>query len=329
MSDRIFTIVLIGAGHLGSRHLQGLVNINVPVLIDVVDPSDESLESARKRFHEMPANPDIHGVRFLNRIENIQNNVDLAIIATNADVRASVVRSLLSGRQVDHLLLEKVLFQKETDYKEMGDLFCAKNVKAYVNCPRRIYPLYQDVRSRLAGKGPITFVLEGPHWNLGSNAIHLLDLFAFLTGEPDISIREAFLDKEILESKRQGFVEFTGTLTGESKNDNRFSISSLKNSDIPETLTIQTDVMKISINETVKSVFYAFKERNWEPEEMTFEIPYQSQLTGTIAREILLSGTCGLTPYEESARLHLPLLSVLITHLRNVTGKQFPSCPIT
>ena len=50
----MYQIGVIGAGQLGGRHLQGLARLSLPCEIDVVDPSPVSLDSARKRFSEIP-----------------------------------------------------------------------------------------------------------------------------------------------------------------------------------------------------------------------------------------------------------------------------------
>jgi predicted dehydrogenase len=47
------SIVIIGAGQLGSRHLQALRLIDEPIRIQVVDPSHESLKVAEERFNQV------------------------------------------------------------------------------------------------------------------------------------------------------------------------------------------------------------------------------------------------------------------------------------
>lgn len=84
------TIALIGAGQLGSRHLQALANIDIPVILQVVDPSMDSLNVARERYLEVPNNDNINSIDFLTDIDALNANLDLCIIATNADVRFKV-----------------------------------------------------------------------------------------------------------------------------------------------------------------------------------------------------------------------------------------------
>ena len=46
------TIVIIGAGGIGSRHLQSLSNIKIPLQIFVVDPILKALKIAKKMLEE-------------------------------------------------------------------------------------------------------------------------------------------------------------------------------------------------------------------------------------------------------------------------------------
>ena len=53
MNDDFYSIAVIGAGEVGSRHLQALALLKRPVKIFVVDPSNESLRIAKERFQQV------------------------------------------------------------------------------------------------------------------------------------------------------------------------------------------------------------------------------------------------------------------------------------
>ena len=57
--------------------------------------------------------------------------------------------------------------------------------------------------------------------------------------------------------------------------------------------------------------------------------PYQSELTNKVAESIITHGDCSLTPYEESARLHIPLLASYLEYLGKISPKFSDLCPIT
>src|SRR5947209_4742456 len=136
------TVALIGAGQIGSRHLQALARLEAD--ITVIDPSSASLDRAR----ELAGKSDI---RYATQLDQLGPAIDVAIVACSARERRSVVESLLAGRKVGALVLEKVLFQKIEDYEAVGALLKERGVRAWVNCPRRLWPFYQALRERTRG----------------------------------------------------------------------------------------------------------------------------------------------------------------------------------
>ena len=110
--NKMINIVLIGAGKLGSRHLQALAKIGIEAKIYVVDPSIESTEIAFARFKEIPQNSNVKHIEFLKNIDDLNiRTVDVAIIATSSEHRFFALNSLLSHVSVNYLILEKFLFQ--------------------------------------------------------------------------------------------------------------------------------------------------------------------------------------------------------------------------
>ena len=47
-----YTIVLVGSGNIGSRHLQGLAKLNLYINLITIDKSDASLDLAKSRLAE-------------------------------------------------------------------------------------------------------------------------------------------------------------------------------------------------------------------------------------------------------------------------------------
>ncbi|WP_262055335.1 Gfo/Idh/MocA family oxidoreductase, partial [Legionella pneumophila] len=76
-------IVIIGAGQLGSRHLQSLNLLNQEIEIDVIDPSLESLETAKNRF-DATIQDVKHKISYSQSLPNHQT-IDIAIIASTAN----------------------------------------------------------------------------------------------------------------------------------------------------------------------------------------------------------------------------------------------------
>ena len=89
-------IVIIGAGQIGSRHLQAMAKMDFPACIWVVDPSDISLAVSKDQFHQVAVSPNIESVNYQNSIDPIPDNLNVVIVATNANIRLSVFIENLS-----------------------------------------------------------------------------------------------------------------------------------------------------------------------------------------------------------------------------------------
>ena len=87
-------LAIIGAGQLGSRHLQGLAQINFEASIEVVDPNKTSLEIAKQRFKECPDNQNIISASYFQTLSSLSYDVDIAIIATGSKFRFQVLKNL-------------------------------------------------------------------------------------------------------------------------------------------------------------------------------------------------------------------------------------------
>ncbi|HEY0031080.1 MAG TPA: Gfo/Idh/MocA family oxidoreductase [Bacteroidia bacterium] len=320
-------IALIGAGQLGSRHLQALALLKQQVSIQVIDPSADSLKTAELRFKEVSNN--FKGkISFHTEIAALEKNIEIAVVATNSKVRRIVTEHLVAHSTVKNLILEKFLFTKESDYDAMAELLATKNINAWVNCPRRMMPFYQQLQQEL--KGAMHFTAVGNNWGLGCNGIHLLDLFAYLSRPSSIELSNNLINKPSIESKREGYVEFTGTITGHAY-PHSLHITSFAGEPSPLQIIINTPTAKYSIQEgPTAKVWISRLANKWEWEEQLFTMPFQSQLTNLVVEQILNSGTCSLTTYEESSRLHVLFLNNLLIHLRKINNdNSILECPIT
>lgn len=322
------TIVLIGAGQLGSRHLQGLSKIDFLINIEVVDPCATSLEVAQSRFNEMPSNPNISGVRYYSSLTEISRGVDLAIVATNADIRASVIRTLLQHCDVKNLVLEKVLFQKPEEYFEIQTLLESKGINAWVNHPRRMFPYYTKLMKLLAGSKTISYQVEGGEWGMACNGLHFIDHLAFLTGCDDLKVNTDRLNPTVIKSKRKGFIEVNGVLSG-TIGSHPFELICLENSR-PLVITICSDNLNAIIHEGDGLIRFSGRDTKWQwVEEKERIIYYQSELTNKVVQNIIETGHCSLPSLFDATKLHLPFVNALIEHVNRYDNEKHLVCPIT
>lgn len=311
----MLNIAIIGAGQLGSRHLQALVNSKNILNIQVVDSSSDSLKIAEQRFNEV--GQSFKGkISFHTTIDVLEKHIDVAIIATNSKVRRHVIAELIKNSKVKNLVLEKFLFTKEEDYAAVVMLLKENTVNAWVNCPRRMMRMYQEIQKNISG--PIHFTATGNSWGLGCNGIHMLDLYAFLTQTNTIRLSNNLLDHVITESKRSGYIEVTGTITGYS-GANSFHVTSFANDISPLCISLNTPTVRYKIEEGATTKITTSKlSNNWKYEKEEFKMPFQSQLTNVFIDELIETGSCKLTSFTESSVLHLAFLNNLLEFLRNI-----------
>ena len=326
---KIKKIALIGAGQLGSRHLQALAKIDIPAVLQIVDPDTDSLKVARERYLEIPDNDNIDQIDFLTKIDGLSPNLDLCIIATNADVRFKVFQELVSKKKVSYIVFEKILFQSDQQFKDAKELINQNGISCWVNCARRMFPIYNQLQETLAGDRKINLQVSGGDWGLACNAIHFIDLLAFLSHDTSYKLDVSGLDPIIRQSKRKGFIEVTGKLTGFFSNGSRIELESIAGSGEPTLISINNSRVKVVLDESNGIAKISRQEKNWNEEMSEFEVPFQSELTHLAAKEILESGTCMLPGFHESSLLHLPFLEAIKKHIETVEHRKYDCCPIT
>lgn len=322
----MFTIAIIGAGQLGSRHLQGLKKAKLDMKIEIVDPSEEALAVARERYEQVAENSQISEICFIKSINELSNELDLAIIATGSAPRFMITTELIKLKKVNNILFEKVLFQKVEDYIDIEELLNKNHIHAWVNCPRRMYGFYSELKERFSGSQQLIFNVSGGDWGLGCNSIHFIDCLAFISGAKDFTINVSALDRVVYPSKRVGYTEFSGVLTAVTERADVLSLISQRDSISPVIITIQSNKLVVTIDETNR-LLHSFENGKWETKEIN--IQYQSQLTGIAAEQILLNGTSQLTTFAESKSLHLAFIKPLLEFYNEIKGTDSKICPIT
>ncbi|MEP1094957.1 MAG: NAD-binding protein [Cyclobacteriaceae bacterium] len=324
------SIAIIGAGQLGSRHLQALALLQQKAKLFVIDPDDASLKVAKERFEEV-SNHELHECEYLRSLSEIHlHNLDLVVVATNAGRRSIVITELLSRIKVKFLILEKFLFQSEIEYRETEKLISESGTKCYVNCPRRAFSSYNRVKEILSSDESDYLKLEivGNNWGLGCNGIHFVDLYHFLTNEI-IEDYDNGLDSGYLDSKRSGYIDFTGELSSAGKNQ-RLVLTSFKEGEPNVSIRITKPMIRLVINETAGKTWIEKMEENlWVVDEIPFQMEYQSQLTNGIAEDLFANGKCKLTSLNESIAMHLPFLRTLLAHYNDSNSESRTVCPIT
>lgn len=291
-------ILVVGAGNLGRRHLQSLKLSQNKLEVHVIDSSEEALSLAKEAVEQAKMTIPIS---YFSNIEAVPGLIDVAIVATTASSRLAILRTLIK-RGVNNIILEKIAFNSLKDIDEAVELVSTTTeTKIWVNCPRRLYPVYQLLKKELTGANFKQFSVRGNNFGMGCNGIHFIDLLAFLIGDSNYQLSSKKIT-DVEESKRAGYIELFGILEGSFKSGCKLVLECGKDSGKPEfDLCLEMEQGKLTIDELAGE---AVLELAGLSKTFEFNMPYQSELTGPLVDKILLDSECGLTVFEESMALH-------------------------
>jgi len=326
----MYKIVIIGCGNIGGRHLESCLELdNRTFELVVLDSSEEILKKNRNIVGSIGSKI---GISYIQSIDELPNNIDVAIIATQSNVRLSIILELLTKTEIKYLILEKFLFQEVDDYTRFEHAISNIDTKVFVNCPLRIWPVFQAVADQLKDKIITNIHIDCVGDDIGCNGIHYLDMISFIIGSEKLEI-EGFDLLDYQDAKRKGYLKLSGVAKG------KFECSS---GPVPFAIHapdgIYTGfVLRISIagkrelictengTKIILSGSFAdnFLEKKWTA-------PYQSTLTASCVQDLISNGDLGLPTYATSKKFHLSLLSMFLDRLNAkkalINSKR---CPIT
>lgn len=313
--------LLVGAGQLGSRYLQGLSGTERQLNITVVDPSSASLDVAHRRLAEVsPATS--HEVQFITSLDEVPKRLDLALVVTPAHCRAEVVAAIRARHKVSAWILEKVLAQSSQQVEQI-ERALAGQAQVWVNTPRRLMVWHQAIKEQLLASDPATLRVRmtGGHWGLACNAIHFIDLVSWWTGASVDGVDGRGLG-DWQPSKRSGFQEVFGSLVVNFRDGSSLELS-CNHSDVPFRIEVETPEGTWLIDEA------AGKAVGPSGQEIAGQLNFQSALTAPLVEQILAAGCCGLPRLADSAAQHRPFLDALLQHWNHSQSREDLVVPIT
>ena len=141
----MLNILIVGVGQIGFRYLEGLSKVTLDLDITVVDSSDLSLRSAKKRLLQVGGIGPHHKIRWCQTLPKEIDNVDLAIVTTCSKVRAVLIDEIAHVVSVRYWILEKVLAQSKQELDLIEN--ATTNAKGiWVNTPRRLMAWHQQLK---------------------------------------------------------------------------------------------------------------------------------------------------------------------------------------
>jgi hypothetical protein len=191
-------ILIIGFGKIGFNHFKAAKKLLPNVEIYIFDK--------KKIGNELLRNKNIKLLSDL-RAKLI---FDLVIISTNSEERYDLFLKLVKYNDIKNIIFEKFVFYKKEQFKKTLKILHKKKIKAWVNCLRREINIFKFLKNKITGQ--FKLIYQYSEWGLGCNTIHFLDLFGFLLKTNKIKVSHSNLDNKIYKSKREGYLEFKGSL---------------------------------------------------------------------------------------------------------------------
>ena len=315
-------IVISGCGNIGSRLLQSVSNIEDEAIgeLDIygIDPFQSSLDLSTERFGQ--ENKGGHTLHTSTNPAILPPEAELLIVSVDAANRLNALTAVLEHCKPKALILEKILFNKFEEFETVQKIIDDLGVPCWVNCSRNIWPGYQALKETLGGKAVTSYTASGSDWGLGCNAIHFIAALEFIMGE---AVTELSMDKDtaaIRPSKRDGYKEVTGTLSGKTKSGGTISLSSLAEEGQPISVTIKAggNTYDIAEGKTI-SVNGG--------EAAPFPMLYTSQLTQPLI-QILKEGKSDLPSYTDSVHQHMVMFKALNDIFYGAENSE-TQCPVT
>jgi hypothetical protein len=315
-----YSVLIVGAGQLGSRYLQGLAKVTLPLEIYVVDVSAAALSSAEKRWREVDRPDTLHHVAYFTSLTEVPSKIDLVIVSTSSDVRINVVRDVAKNITVQYWILEKVLAQCAAELHEI-ELSIEHNGRAWVNTAMYLQPLYKSIRERSADNSPIDMCFEGLT-GLACNAIHFIDFVSRWNKSMPISVDATGLLDNWRPAKREKFFEVYGQLQVYFADGSKLRLVSRPNDSNNRGL--------IKIRNDEWEIFESSGTAKSKSGQIIIEAGlFQSQLTGPLVESILQTGLCDLPTLSESVIQHRIFINELLNHWNRHMPVKTSKLPIT
>ena len=314
-------ILITGIGRLGRRYLEGLSKCNIQLEIFAFDSSKVSLKMAEKSWLDVNGHESKHKLNITQNFDEIPKEIDLAIVATTADVRADLVKNLAKVFKVRFWLLEKILAQSPEQVDELlQNTLNASGI--WVNTNRRMLVWHQQLREYISEQLPLKAKVGNNFWDLACNGIHFLDLISWYSGEELVKIDTTELDHDWLESKRPGFMEVTGVLRAFYSKGSELLLESRTDGE-EFLIKVETAAGPWIINE------FEGKAEGPSGVSLSGKMELQSEMTGRLVESIIETGKCELPSLEESAHIHCIFLDALRIHWNQNCDSNYTHVPIT
>lgn len=312
-------VVIIGAGRMGLRHLQGTLSLDIVEEVLILDVNQEALIKAKT----LSGDDQRVKIDLVSNVFHSDTKYDICIIASTANERKPLCELAVS-LGCKSLLIEKPLGQSFKEVENLSNYLNTLPLDTYVNLNMRMYDsfinLKNDINTWVQFEGEKTITLNTGTLGIGCNGIHYLDLLFFLLNADSANIIACEVDDKLIPSGRgKDFFDFGGWAVIKFFNEETYIGKALISMSSGSSVFGSWDIVgphgKISIDEITQKRIDTLRKENSEmpinryaadylsPVEQQFSTPILSELTANWIKE-LNNGHNILPNAKESLKIH-------------------------
>ena len=318
-------LAIIGCGDIGQRHLESVLNLDYKINIFLIDKSVICLDKCKQISLKKK---NFNSYYFAKSINEIEENFDLVIIATNSEHRFFVLKELYRFKTPRFIILEKFLFNKLSYFEEAKKLFQLNNTKVWVN--QWMSTEFQDLSNIFNETDGINIYVKGKNWNFCSNSVHWIEWFHHINNRKKIILFDSSLENLIIENKRKGYFETFGSLEFHDINKNKLILqcSYEKNSERETLISLTNGLIRADFQLTSNDL-KGFIFRSNQKKNINFKVKYLSERTSVYIKSIWEKYECTLPTYDESMQHHKLIFQTFKNHFDKSNLKNKDTLPVT
>lgn len=258
-------VLLAGCGNIGFRHIEGLIRINKIKKIYIYDIDLKRALWLKKNIKNN------NKIIIINKLEKININFFLCIVATTSNNRLKLFRKLNKFYKVKFWLFEKIFLNNSDEIKIFKKNYL--NNKMFINLPLQLMSPFQTIKKKIKNNSINHMELIGGNWNMASNSLHFIQLAKWLLNQ---QIKKIIIRNKInlFSSKRFGYKEFNNNIMVEFKNKFNLKLQCTKSN---------KKIFKLIINNN-REILYNFRDSTLKISNKKKKIncEFQSDLTKKI-----------------------------------------------
>tara|TARA_B110000503_G_scaffold116096_1_gene174884 strand:+ start:1003 stop:1941 length:939 start_codon:yes stop_codon:yes gene_type:complete len=309
-------ILIIGLGRVGIRHFESVMKLNTISQIDCIDPDLQKIQKASSLI----AQEQKIKINLYHNFESIEKDYDFLVLATTADIRLDVLKTIIKKTKIKFSIFEKVLAQSQEDLNEFIEL-SSNFKKSWVNTPMGQIDLYKKLKKKI-NISSVKEVYFSNFRGLACNAIHFIDFVSSWKKMLPIKINSKELNKNWIKAERVGFYDIHGKLEIYYQDETKLTLISPEISEEYH-CKILTSKNTWTLIEKEKVFFLDSGEKYFG------KVNYQSEMTNMLVEEIQNTGNCTLPTLEWSVKCHAPLIESLLEHWNLCNLNKSKRLPIT